>query len=127
MQCNGRAVKIVLVWFVKEVIMATRHAVKYRRSPYPQATRISVKNIWLYAILSTGERTFWHSPQDNFFFFAGVRQFLLGGTCPPHSPPYFAHRLFVVVLIPYIARCIGILLGVVYQVCLKFCGYEREN
>ena len=41
--------KIVLDWFVKEIIMATRHAGKYRRSPYatcthtPQDTRI--KNI----------------------------------------------------------------------------------
>ena len=48
--------------------MATRYAGKYRRSPYPQPTRIKTFNFLRY--LSLGG-TFWHPPQDQFSFFAG--------------------------------------------------------
>ena len=65
--------------------MATRYAGKYRRSPYSQAIRIPVKNIWFFAIFITGEDVL-ASPQEIFFFSVGGRQFLLGGTCPLHSP-----------------------------------------
>ena len=72
MQCNRRAAKIVLVWFVKEAIMATRYAGKYRRSAYSQATRIPVKNILL---LSFCNAYHWRGrfgiPLRTNFFFAG--------------------------------------------------------
>ena len=48
--------------------MATRHAGKYRRSPYPQAT--SIKNIQLLTVLITGADVL-ASPPEQFFFFAG--------------------------------------------------------
>ena len=65
-------------------MMATRYAGKYRRNPYPQATRM--KNILTsYGTYHWG-RTFWHPPRTNFLFLrGGGRLFLQGKTCPP--PP----------------------------------------
>ena len=68
--------------------MATRYAGKYRRSPYPQATRMKAFNFLRYLSL---RGTFWHLPKDKFSFFTGGDDyFYWGGTCAPH-PPYFAH------------------------------------
>ena len=65
--------------------MATRYAEKYRRSPYPQATRMKTFNFLRY--LSLGG-TFLHPPQDKFSFFTeGDDYFYWRGSCPPHTPP----------------------------------------
>ena len=56
--------------------MATRYAGKYRRSPYPQATRM--KNISLLTVLITGGDVL-ASPQDKFSFFAGGTTIFTGG------------------------------------------------
>ena len=56
--------------------MATRYAGKYRRSPYPQATRIKTFNFLWY--LSLGGK-FGHPPTTNF-------RSLLGGHVPPIPP-----------------------------------------
>ena len=62
--------------------MATRYAGKYRRSPYPQATR--TKSNQLLTVLNTGG-TFWHPPKDKFSFLPGGRRlFLLGGDMSSH-------------------------------------------
>ena len=64
--------------------MATRYAEKYRRSPYPQATRIKTFNFLQY--LSLGGDVL-ASPQDKFSFFAeGDDNFYWGGHVS-HSPP----------------------------------------
>ena len=73
----------------KETIMATRYAGKYRRNPYPQATRIKTFNFLRY--LSLGG-TFWHPPQVKFSFFAVGKTFFTGGGVAPIRP-YFAPEL----------------------------------
>ena len=80
MQCNRHTAKIVLVWFVKEVAMATRYAEKYRRSPYPQAARIPVNTFDFLRHLSL-RGTCWYPSRTKFSSLLRERgrQILLGG------------------------------------------------
>ena len=69
--------------------MTTRYAGKYRRSPYPQATRVK-KRLPSYGTYHW-EGGILASPQDTFSFFAGGTIIFTGGT----SPPYFTHIRWV--------------------------------
>ena len=64
--------------------MVARYAVKYRRSPYPEATRI--KNIQLLAVFTAGGSFSIPSPGQIFCFAEGTTTFT-GETCLPLSPP----------------------------------------
>ena len=64
--------------------MVRRYAGKYRRSPYPQATRIKTLNFLRYLPLGGGD-VLASLPTTNFLFLLGGQLFLLGEICPPPS------------------------------------------
>ena len=70
--------------------MATRYAEKYRRSPYPQATRMKTYNFLQYLSLEGGR---FGIPLDKFSFFAGEDDYFYWGDMSPPFRSYFAHWL----------------------------------